>query len=393
MKPLVSGAEAKRYIVPKTDTYLLFPYRVSNRGVVLIDAAAMKAQYPKAWAHLKAWKKELRLRESRKDDKGNITFAPFDDKQWYRFGRPQNLDKQEVVKLIVAQTVPEMRVCLDDTSKMYLNNVRVNGIICADKQDPWYLLGILNSTVANFVFRRIAKVKDGGFFEANRQFIAPLPVPPASEADREAVVARAKSLQAAHTARRDTLTGIARRLSAIRVRNKPETWLFSDLQTKADLITNAPARFDAEQKRAWANQRYEDDLSIRYGLISTRLKPGSVLNAAFVDGELSFSIDGIPVINRVFVSAAEGEFIVAQWKVLASTFAVTQKTDGKKLANALRRLAVVDNPAVVQQIIELESRLSELETEIARAEVAMNSLVNRLYELSEADIALVGGLS
>jgi hypothetical protein len=39
------------------------------------------------------------------------------------------------------------------------------------------------------VFRRIAKVKAGGFFEANRQFIAPLPIPPASREERAAVAA------------------------------------------------------------------------------------------------------------------------------------------------------------------------------------------------------------
>ena len=32
MKPLVSGAEARRFIEPETDTYLLFPYDVTAAG-------------------------------------------------------------------------------------------------------------------------------------------------------------------------------------------------------------------------------------------------------------------------------------------------------------------------------------------------------------------------
>jgi hypothetical protein len=104
---------------------------------------------------------------------------------------------------------------------------------------------------------------------------------------------------------------------------------------------------------------------------------------------MSFAIDGIPVVNRIFVSKAEGEFIVAQWKVLAATFAITQKTDGKKLANALRKLAVADNPAVVQQIIELEGELAEIEANIARQEAAMNALVNHLHGLTDADVVLI----
>lgn len=85
----------------------------------------------------------------------------------------------------------------------------------------------------------------------------------------------------------------------------------------------------------------------------------------------------------------EGEFIAAQWKVLAATFAVTEKADGKKLANALRKLAVADNPAVVEQIIALEKELSALDADIARKESEMNALVYHLYALSQADITLI----
>ncbi|MGI8570675.1 MAG: Eco57I restriction-modification methylase domain-containing protein [Methylocella sp.] len=43
MKPLVSGAEAKRYVEPITETYLLFPYQLDPGGVSLIDTATMRA--------------------------------------------------------------------------------------------------------------------------------------------------------------------------------------------------------------------------------------------------------------------------------------------------------------------------------------------------------------
>ncbi len=120
MKPLVSGPEAKRYEEPETSTYLLFPYEPDPRGVMaLIPAGDMARRFPRAWAHLHKWEKELRARESKS----------FDDDAWYRFGRSQNIDKQDIPKLIVAQTVPEMRVCADLHGTKYLNNVRVNGIL------------------------------------------------------------------------------------------------------------------------------------------------------------------------------------------------------------------------------------------------------------------------
>jgi hypothetical protein len=131
------------------------------------------------------------------------------------------------------------------------------------------------------------------------------------------------------------------------------------------------------------------DLAVRHDTITVRLQPGASITPEFKDGELTVSIDGVPVIERIFVDAVEGEFIAAQWKVLVATFAISEMTDGKKLANSLRNLAVPDNPALVQQIIALEGELSALDAEIARQEAEMNALVNRLYDLSEAERILI----
>jgi hypothetical protein len=121
---------------------LLFPYVLSGNSATLIDSETMRRDFPKAWSYLQSYHDHLRLRESSKDSNGNL-IARFDDERWYRFGRHQNMNRHEIVKLIVAQTVTEMRVCIDDSASLYLNNVRVNGIVSADDQDPWYLLGIL----------------------------------------------------------------------------------------------------------------------------------------------------------------------------------------------------------------------------------------------------------
>jgi hypothetical protein len=251
------------------------------------------------------------------------------------------------------------------------------------------LLGILNARVADFVFRRIAKVKAGGFFEANKQFIAPLPIPPATTKQRQDVAAAAQVLQLVHTARRDNLTKIAQRLSTVRTRSKPETWLFPLLKSKRDLLAAAPARLSDDKKRVWADRRYELDLAAAHDLITARLRPGAALSAAFSAGELSFSIDGVRVVERIYVADAEGEFVVAQWKILAATFSITDNTDGKKLANALRKLAVQDNLAVVQQVIALEAELSVIEERLAAEERDMNALVDHLYGLSKAEAGLL----
>ena len=108
-----------------------------------------------------------------------------------------------------------------------------------------------------------------------------------------------------------------------------------------------------------------------------------------VEGELRFYVDGMPVVDRIYVADEDGPFIAAQWKLLAASFAVTPSTDGKKLSAALRKLGTSDNPAVVQQIIDLQGRLAELEAEIAEAERDITALLYQLYQLSPEDIRLV----
>jgi hypothetical protein len=329
---------------------------------------------------LKSYEQELRGRESGKMDV---------EDSWWAYVYPKNLTLQEHRKLIVAQTVPNLRVCFDVGGEFYLNNVHVNGILVAEATDPWFIVGVLNAPVADFVFRRIAKVKDGGFYEANKQFIAPLPIPNATAEQAAGIARRARDLQAAHTERRDKLAQLAKRMETIRRRSKPETWLFSGLTSKRDLEAEAPKWLDAEARRDWATKHYDDALETKYQAVGDRLSPSAFLDASLANGELSFSIEGVTIIDRIFENDADATFILAQWKVLATTFAITEKTTGKKLCDALRKLATNDGSPVVAQIMALERELSALDTDIARQEREMDAAVYALYGLTTDEIALV----
>jgi len=190
LRPLLSGDEAKRYAIQPSPRCLLFPYDDGAEPVRLIDRARLARDFPQTWSYLRACEPELRAREN----------GAFDDASWYRFGRNQNIDKQRLPKLGVAQTVPHLRVFFDAEAAYCFNNVRVNGILTETLDDGWFLLGVLNGKVADFVFRRIAKPKRGGYFEANKQFIAPLPIPKATAAQKREVAELARRLQKHHTA-------------------------------------------------------------------------------------------------------------------------------------------------------------------------------------------------
>ena len=366
MKPLVSGPQAKRYVKPIPEVHLLFPYDVEKGKASLVPKSEMQSRYPKAWAYLLKWEGELRGRESGK----------FNDHQWYRFGRSQNIARQEIEKLIVAQTVSSMQVTLDEDADCYLNNVRVNGIQSAKKIDSAFLLGCLNSAPTDFMFRLVAKPKDNRFFEANKQFIAPLPIPKASKAEQADISDRARALQTAHTHKRDLIDAIGKRLDTLQRKKRPDDWLFPGLpEANKDALADGETITQAKRRR-------KDALSDRQDDLGEYLKPGAELSATLTDGELRFLIDGRPVLSGIFPKSDEADFILAQWNYITATFSVTARTSGKKLADTLRSLAVMPKDGRVEQIKTLLAELDTLTADITRQETEMNDIIYALYGFS-----------
>lgn len=193
IRSLISSEEVKRFIQPTTSTFLLFPYQsIGNNYPTLIDRHTMETEYPNAWKYLKDHEAFLRAREDRKMDKEEI---------WWGYNYPKNLDKQHRPKLCVAQTVRNLKLFLDFQGEYYLDNVRVNGILANDDdvETLWFLLGVLNSTVLNYYFQKTAKPKNNGYYEANKQFIEPLPIPMVNEETKKLIISISKELTQLHT--------------------------------------------------------------------------------------------------------------------------------------------------------------------------------------------------
>lgn len=377
MHPLVSGQEANRYQVPKTETYILFPYEITEEGPTLISGKRLAKEFPLAWKHLRRFEAKLRARES----------SAFDDDTWWRFGRNQNIDKQEDRKLIVAQTVKSLSVCPDDKGKFYLNNVRVNGILPKKPTDFWYLLGILNSSPCNWVFQRIAKPKEGGYFEANKQFIAPLPIPNVSAEKSKNLAELAQKLTALHTDRRNILSDLERRFEACEVDEKPVEWLWpAAVSSKAKWKAKAPAEQSSRQKTAWAKEQQAKEIEIALDILKDALRPGARLEVELVKKrELRIVDDGATVLEGVFVDEDEAAQVLVDWRNYLRLNPVSENPDAATLASALRCVRKTDNPAIAKQITELDEELSQIEKSISTAEAALNKLAHQFYGLSSEE--------
>ncbi len=383
MKPLVSGPEAKRYLNPETETFVLFPYDLSEARPRLFAPKEMLLRFPQAWSYILSNESELRRREN----------SNFDDAKWYRFGRNQNIDKQELPKLIVAQTVPSLRICYDHTAAFYLNNVRVNGILTENPEDAWYLLGVMNAPVCDFVFRRTAKTKEGGYYEANKQFIAPLPIPHASPEQRAEVGLRARELQELHTHRRDTIAKLDQRLHSAQttpITLQPDR-LWSDIGTPATWKESpeAPAGLQGRALTAWAKERHAKALQERLDTLDALLQPGVAITVTNTEDELALHISGREVLRHF--DRLHLPFTAAQWRHALRGINVTEAFNATRLLKLLLTLRTTTEDTLRDRILALDQEITTLDQTLATKESALNALIYQLYHLTPDEIAMVEG--
>jgi len=313
------------------------------------------------------------------------------DNKWWAYNYPKNLDKQELPKLCVAQTVPNLRLFYDHSGNYYFNNVRVNGILPYSIPDGWFLLGVMDAPVADFVFKRIAKPKEGGYYEANKQFIAPLPIPRATEEEKSEVAELAKRLQQLHTQRRDLVLKCGKRLNSTQTQpdKRSDTWLWADVGTVASWKNSSeiPEGFKGAELTAWAKDMTAARRQVHYEQWDARLHPGVSITVENSDDELQLKIGDVVVLE--LFDELDTPFIAAQWRLATRNLNITEKFTAKKLAAKLLALRKTDHSALKERIITLDAEITELDKQIAAAEREMNDMVYGLYGLTDEEIAVV----
>lgn len=381
MLPLVSGKDVSPWTTPKPEWHILFPYGPDAASrVALLDAATMQASYPHAWRYLRVNEATLRARESRS----------FDDDEYYRFGRNQNLDRQNKPKLFVAQTVQFLEVAPDLDGAFAANNVRVNCITANEPSDLWFLLAILHGKVCDWVFRRIAKPKSGGYFEANKQFIAPLPVPRADAAARARMGRLAQISRALHTRRARAEAALQRRLETAASRiEKPEWLLAGQVEPLPVLTLKAPQSATRAEKTAWAKAKQQTQIEAALDRAAILLSPNAELVCTFKDGELSLLASGLPVFDRIFVDAQGGEFLLLQWRLALRGQRFSGREGAQALFEALRKLRHSDNAALRDQAVIAGRRLFAYDDMIAKNEARLEAALFTAYALTDNEKAVI----
>lgn len=377
-KPLISSKDIDRYCLTAPNLKIIFPYEVHGDAVKLMPEKTMRAKFPHCWSYLENHEEFLRSRDSEKMDHDG----------WYGYSRNQNLNKQDNPKVVIAGTALCIEAAVDYSGAYATNDKRVYSVFAA-QEDLYFLCAILNAKVCDFVFRRSARPKSGGYFDIETQFLAPLPVPKASKKQKEDVGNRAKALQDRYSARWRKLDALEMRFSSCPVNKRKEDWLFPQVGSKDHWRASAPEELSAREKTKWAKEKRALKIQERLDAIDARLNPSALLSTQFKDGELSFSIDGIPVVDGVFLNDGEGQHIETYWQHLAKTLSITEKFKGKTLIAKLMATPMTNNAELSAQITKLTSEIGALDSEIASAENELNEVIYGLYKLTEEERRII----
>lgn len=168
LKPVVRSGNIHRYFASASAS-VLFPYEVKEGKARLFSEEEMQNDYPFAWTYLLLHKKQLEGREAGK----------FTGKDWYRFGRTQNLGVWEQPKLMLPYMISRLSAYIDKADGYYFINVTTGGygVIIEEKYGSLdYVCGLLNSQLLDFYLRHVSTNFRGGYMAANKQYIEQLPI-------------------------------------------------------------------------------------------------------------------------------------------------------------------------------------------------------------------------
>lgn len=263
----------------------------------------------------------------------------------------------------------------------------VGGVLAADRASLLYLFGLLNAPVCNYVWRRISKPFQNDFRSANKQFIAPLPIPDATPAQRAAVGKLALRLQELHTRGRELADALDARLASAQTEPfepGPE-WLWAELRTAADWKSQAPATLRGAERTAWAKAHHAALLAGHGAVFDLALGTNgtSACEVSAVAGRLTLRINGQTVVE--LFDKPETPWIAAQWRHALRGF----HGDGKRLLARLLKLRLTAEAALRDAVVRLDADLAALESDTAAAEAEMNALVFALYALTPSEQAQV----
>jgi len=171
LRPWLQGRDVQRWRAEWSGQHVILPYEITQGDdgeliATLYDEEVLKLDFPLTWNYFKAHEPNLRGREGGRWEESD---------HWWEFGRPQNLEKFEVPKIIFAHIAENATFMLDEIGTWYYKTA-YSVLLDDDTRDKTEEMACqLNSKALDFYFKHITTVKMGGYYEYRSQYVEKLP--------------------------------------------------------------------------------------------------------------------------------------------------------------------------------------------------------------------------
>jgi hypothetical protein len=173
-KAFLRGKQIRRYSLPKTTSYLICPYLISEEVCQLLKEEELSNKFPLTMDYLLENRLQLEARENGK----------FKNKAWYAFAYPKSMTIFQKNKIIVPDYNNVSSFTLDHQGHFYKTGY---GIILKTNHSSLslpYILGLLNSKLLFKFLLSIGTFLRGGYVRFWTQYLDKLPIYiPQSESD------------------------------------------------------------------------------------------------------------------------------------------------------------------------------------------------------------------
>lgn len=163
-KKFIRGRDVKRWKISWDNLFLIYSYKeTENNETILIREDELKSRFPNAYDYLKENKTELNKR--------------WGIRNWYELPTVRETKWFETLKIVTPDVSQTNNFSIDDKS-FYFSKGSVYGIILKDKsiKNYHYMLGLLNSKLLEFFFKKISPMFSGGYYRYNTEYLEKLPI-------------------------------------------------------------------------------------------------------------------------------------------------------------------------------------------------------------------------
>jgi type I restriction-modification system DNA methylase subunit len=166
VSPFLQGREIRPYAIRASGKVVILPYRSRSKRAELIPEREMAKRFPKTLVYLRENKSYLENRER----------GRFRGRDWYMYGRQQNIDLMLLPKILVPDIANRASFALDHGGQYAFTSGYGITLKSDIKQTPKYIVGLLNSRVLDFYLKNVSTILRGAFFRYFTQFVKQLPI-------------------------------------------------------------------------------------------------------------------------------------------------------------------------------------------------------------------------